>query len=40
MPIWAVASDGYLYFYAGGRTANGSRFAASGVGWGSNRAIG
>lgn len=38
--IWAVASDGYLYFYPGGRTARGTRFAASGVGWGSNRAIG
>ncbi|WP_411112299.1 DNRLRE domain-containing protein [Streptomyces sp. c-19] len=38
--IWAVASDGYLYFYAGGRTEHGARFAASGVGWGSNRAIG
>ncbi|WP_371636487.1 DNRLRE domain-containing protein [Streptomyces zaomyceticus] len=38
--LWAVASDGYLYFYAGGRTAHGARFAASGVGWGSNPAIG
>ncbi|MFB7239320.1 FG-GAP-like repeat-containing protein [Streptomyces sp. NPDC056269] len=38
--IWAVSSDGNLYFYAGGTAAHGTRFAASSVGWSSNPAIG
>ncbi|MFJ4338095.1 FG-GAP repeat domain-containing protein [Streptomyces sp. NPDC088915] len=38
--LWAVAADGYLYFYPGTRTVHGTRFIASGVGWMSSLAIG
>ncbi|MFJ4873260.1 FG-GAP-like repeat-containing protein [Streptomyces sp. NPDC088757] len=38
--MWAAASDGKLYFYPGGRTAHGTRFMASDLGWTTNRAIG
>jgi hypothetical protein len=38
--LWAIKSDGKLYFYPGGRTTHGTPFIAGEGGWTALRAIG